>query len=83
MLLPPPAGLPQCQGNLTKLIIMDSTGSDKARALARSLVTLGYGLSYVMEGGFKGWVEAELPVLEEAVEYDASTGEVCAECYGF
>lgn len=67
-------GLPQCQGNLTKLVIMDSSGSDKARELARTLVTLGYGLSYVMEGGFKGWVEAELPVLEETVEYDASTG---------
>lgn len=53
---------------------MDSSGSDKARELARALVTLGYGLSYVMEGGFRAWAEAELPVLEEVVEYDASTG---------
>ena len=55
---------------------MDSSGSDKARDLARALVTLGYGLSYIMEGGFKAWIEAELPVVE-GTEYDASTGESC------
>jgi hypothetical protein len=67
---------PQCQGALTKLIIMDSSGSDKARDLARALTSLGQPLSYVMTGGFKGWAAAELPVEEDAVEYDASTG-VC------
>lgn len=64
----------QCQGALTKLIIMDSSGSDKARDLARALTSLGQPLSYVMTGGFKGWAAAELPVEEDAVEYDASTG---------
>lgn len=66
----------QCQGQLTKMIIMDSTGSDKARDLARALTSLGQPLSYVMAGGFKAWAAAELPVLEDAVEYDASTGAV-------
>lgn len=73
------AGLPQCQGNLTKIVIMDSTGSDKARDLARALVTLGYSLSYVLEGGFKGWVTAELPIVEGTAEYDASTGAVLGD----
>jgi 3-mercaptopyruvate sulfurtransferase SseA len=67
------------QGSLTKIVVMDSTGSDKARDLARALVSLGYQLSYVMEGGFKNWVTAELPVDEEAVEYDASTGAVIGD----
>lgn len=73
------AGLPQCQGNLTKMVVMDSTGSDKARDLARALTSLGYGLSYVMEGGFKGWLSAELPVVESMSEYDASTGAVIGD----
>jgi hypothetical protein len=76
----PPTPLPccmQCQGALTKLIIMDSSGSDKARDLARALTSLGQPLSYVMMGGFKGWAAAELPVEEDAVEYDASTGVSC------
>jgi 3-mercaptopyruvate sulfurtransferase SseA len=67
------------QGNLTKIVVMDSTGSDKARHLARALVSLGYQLSYVMEGGFKGWAAAELPFVEDAVEYDASTGAVIGD----
>lgn len=69
-----PTGLAPVQSNLTRIVIMDTNGGDKARAVARALVTLGYGLSYIMEGGFRGWVEADLPVLEEATEYDASTG---------
>eukprot|EP00775_Hariotina_reticulata_P005013 gene5013-5254_t len=72
------AGLPQCQDQLTKMIIMDSTGSDKARDLARALVALNQPLSYIMEGGFNAWVEAELPVVE-ATEYDASTGAVIGD----
>jgi hypothetical protein len=67
------------QSNLTKIVVMDSTGSDKARDLARALVSLGYQLSYVMEGGFKAWAAAELPVVEDAVEYDASTGAVIGD----
>uniref|UniRef100_A0A383WJ08 Rhodanese domain-containing protein n=1 Tax=Tetradesmus obliquus TaxID=3088 RepID=A0A383WJ08_TETOB len=73
------AGLPPCQGSLTKIVVMDSTGSDKARDLARALVSLGYQLSYVMEGGFAGWAAAQLPVVEDASEYDASTGAVIGD----
>eukprot|EP00882_Tetradesmus_deserticola_P025955 GHRQ01028552.1.p3 GENE.GHRQ01028552.1~~GHRQ01028552.1.p3 ORF type:complete len:135 (+),score=28.91 GHRQ01028552.1:231-635(+) len=62
------------QSNLTKVVVMDSTGGDKARALARALASLGYQLSYVMAGGFRAWAAAELPVVEGVVEYDASTG---------
>lgn len=58
---------------------MDSSGSDKARDLARALTSLGQPLSYVLTGGFKGWVAAELPVVEGAVEYDASTGAVIGD----
>lgn len=58
---------------------MDSSGSDKSRDLARALTSLGQPLSYVMTGGFKGWAAAELPVLEDAVEYDASTGAVLSD----
>lgn len=61
------------------MIIMDSTGSDKARDLARALTSLGQPLSYVMEGGFKAWAAAELPVVEGASEYDASTGAVLSD----
>jgi hypothetical protein len=69
----------QCKGALTKLIILDSTGSDKARDLARALTSLGQPLSYVLTDGYKGWVAAELPVLEDAVEYDSSTGAVLGD----
>lgn len=58
---------------------MDSTGSDKARDLARALTSLGQPLSYVMTGGFKAWAAAELPVVEDEVEYDASTGAVLSD----
>jgi 3-mercaptopyruvate sulfurtransferase SseA len=67
------------QGNLTKIVVMDSSGSNNARDLARALVSLGYQLSYVMEGGFKAWAAAELAVVEDAVEYDASTGAVLGD----
>lgn len=58
---------------------MDSNGSDKARDLARALTSLGQPLSYVMTGGFKAWAAADLPVLEDETEYDASTGAVLSD----
>lgn len=58
---------------------MDSSGSDKARDLARALTSLGQPLSYVMTGGFKAWAAAELPVLEGESEYDASTSAVLSD----
>eukprot|EP00879_Flechtneria_rotunda_P009173 GHRR01009603.1.p1 GENE.GHRR01009603.1~~GHRR01009603.1.p1 ORF type:complete len:478 (+),score=187.31 GHRR01009603.1:557-1990(+) len=73
------AGLPQCQGGLTRMVVMDSTSSDKARDLARALVSLGFGLSYIMKDGFNGWAEAELPIVEDAVEYNASAGAVLGD----
>jgi hypothetical protein len=47
----PGAGLSGVEGQLTRLIIMDSEGGDKARALARALVDIGQPLAYVMEVG--------------------------------
>jgi hypothetical protein len=43
------AGLAPVEGQLTKMIVMDESGGDKAREVARALVAVGMPLSYVME----------------------------------
>lgn len=51
------------EGPLTRLVIMDSDGGDKARALARALVDIGQPLAYVMEVG-GGGVRVGMAVVE-------------------
>lgn len=72
------SGLSQVQTPLTKMIVMDTKGGDNARAVARALVSVGMPLSYVMSGGFAGWVAAELPVSERAL-YDTSTTAIIGD----
>jgi hypothetical protein len=65
------SGLKEVQGPLTRFIIMDTTGSDKARDVARALRDIGVAAPYVMAGGFRRWQERELPVAESG-KYDSS-----------
>jgi len=72
------AGLAPVGGQLTKIIVMDGSGGDKARDVARALVAVGMPLSYVLEGGFQAWSAAELPVAE-ASDYEASAAAALAD----
>lgn len=65
------SGLKEVQGPLTRFIIMDTTGSDKAREVARALRDIGVAEPYIMAGGFRRWQERELPVAESG-RYDSS-----------
>eukprot|EP00798_Chlamydomonas_sp_ICE-L_P025689 gene25689-11354_t len=67
----------------SKVIIMDS-GNDfeVARAIARILqIEGGVKKAYIMKGGFNGWSEAGLTVLEDSSEYDTDPETVLRDEY--
>ncbi|GAX84176.1 hypothetical protein CEUSTIGMA_g11599.t1 [Chlamydomonas eustigma] len=60
------AGLKEVKSQLANVVIMDNTGSSKAREVARALRREGVFQAYVMKGGYQQWVSQDLPTSEGA-----------------
>ncbi|KAF8062647.1 hypothetical protein HT031_003976 [Scenedesmus sp. PABB004] len=77
--VPPRVAREAANADELRTLVNAAAGGERARGLARALVSLGFGLSYVLEGGFRGWAEAGLPVNEGGAEYDVSPGAVIGD----
>jgi len=70
------ANLTKIETPLCKVVVMDQTGGDKARVLARALRQEGLMNAYVMKGGFSKWVKEGLPVETAKADYEAGQIDV-------
>ena len=62
------AGLARVRPGATAVLLLDERG-EQGMAVARALTAAGVRHAYIVEGGFRGWAAASLPVNGKASEY--------------
>lgn len=46
----------------TKILLLDKNGNGASKTVAKELASLGFTNSFVIAGGFQGWVASKLQV---------------------
>ncbi|EIE20768.1 hypothetical protein COCSUDRAFT_67224 [Coccomyxa subellipsoidea C-169] len=72
------SGLAQVSSR-TKLLVLDGGGSRNAIQLARTLRSVGLPRAYVVEGGYRQWLNEGLPAKQGASDYATSPADVIGE----